>query len=215
MNLSSMSEIKEYIKMLTNENEDLNIQRNNLEKEIPIFIYSKKRKLMKQKLDLLNMKILDNKIRIEQYMNLITKYSKFNSSDLLPFLVNYLSSVKQEEYVCIKREDNYFLLFDCYYNIITTTNNIEEINNLEKSYGESTLDLLDELNNSDYICLEAEEEYSLLDGFDLSEYFEYYPCLKEAAYRLVDLKLENSSITDKERLDIIIKNINSKKKVKE
>ena len=51
--------------------------------------------------------------------------------------------------------------------------------------------------------MEQQDRYSLLKKEKLNQIFKNYPYLEDVAYDLVDLKIENPEMTDRERLNMV------------
>ena len=180
----------------------------------------KERRELKEKLKNINAKV-------ERCIDILENSTTFNKNLFLNFLVKYLSLREGVEYTSmfVSEDDCSFGFtarnFDDMstdYQIVTTVYNKRRLQNQgEKgSFGGDTDDIADYLKvckDRKYICfLDDEEEYSFLDGTSLVEGFESYPYLRDVAYELVDLKIQNPSLTNAERLSKVLRDYSKKKK---
>lgn len=171
------------------------------------------------------------RVNMSASQDLFEKYTTFDSDIFLPFLVSYLSLKENEQYALIEdiEEDNFalaiatdtypFNLFGECYNVITTVSNEEKINKQE-SFGmcfgdtDDIDDFLSVCEDKKYICLQSYDEYTLLDGINLDSDFNKYPYLLDLAYELVDLKLSNPDLGDKDRLNAMLSKAQTYRKKK-
>lgn len=160
-------------------------------------------------------------LNIRKTLSNLESLSTFDCDSFLPFLKDYLSIVEDEEYVLLAnvQEDDYIMamvthtyplsLFSDYYNIITTASNAEKLQ-MQKVSGTTDADTddirkyLSVCDDEKYICLKSKERYSLLNGTALNKNFSSYPYLLDVAYKLADLKLKKSELTNEARLNIIL-----------
>ena len=143
-------------------------------------------------------------------INKITKYSTISSDALLPFLTEYISKKEKEQYILLEEVEERcsnktpFNIFGNSYNIITVLKNKDKF---------KTFNLYNVNNRC--ICLDADkDEYSLLSGTSLAPEFEKFPYLRKLAFDLVNLKLQDKTLSDVERLEIISGNKIQKTKEK-
>lgn len=193
-------------------------------KNSSISFFSAERKKLKKQLKEINSNI---KIAVKK----LESCTIFERNSFLQFLKEYLTLIEGEKYVLLDnvQEDDFLMayatntyplnLFSNYYNIITTTSNAEKLKMAKKHgmTGGDTDDIKDFLSvceNRKYICLEKTDNYSLLDGTTLNKDFSAYPYLLNLAYELIDLKLERSELSDKERLNFILSKLQENKKTK-
>ncbi|MCX4364525.1 MAG: hypothetical protein OSJ70_01945 [Bacilli bacterium] len=168
--------------------------------------------------------------RIQKCLKILEDGVVFEKRDLLKFLPKYLSLKEKELYVLMPNvtEDDflmnlitktYFLnVFSTKYNIVTTVHNKNKLENQGQSglCGGETDDIKDYLSiceNEKYICLSDAPQYSLLNGTELNELFSGYPYIRDLAFDLIDLKLENPFMSDEERLNIILRDLQKKKRL--
>ena len=151
--------------------------------------------------------------------------STFDCISLLTFLKNYLSLKEQEEYTLIGDSTHNFdtssyttIRTNTYresYYIVTTSSNAENlINNEILSHCFQICDIddfLSKCNDDKYICMEQKTNYSLLKKEKLNPIFKKYPYLEDAAYELVDLKIDHPEYTDEQRLNIVYSNLQKSK----
>ncbi len=109
-------------------------------------------------------------------------------------------------------------LFSKKYNIVASIHNKKRLENQGStgSCGGHTDDIKDYLSvckDGKYLCLRDDAFYSLLNGVKLKKSFSKYPYMHELAYDLVDMKIENPLMDDEERLNIILNNLQKKKKL--
>ncbi len=209
-NDKTVFKIKEYL-------EANRIKKDNIKKKLsktyPMSISEEKkyRKKLKNELKQVRKNIADAETLFE-------KYSTFDSASLLIFLEKYLSIIENEEYALIG-DDNYHFDISNYkfvntntygeqYYIITTEANCDILENSSPilPYCFQTCDIddfLSECKDGKYIYMEQQDRYSLLKKEKLNQIFKNYPYLEDVAYDLVDLKIENPEMTDRERLNMV------------
>ena len=182
-------------------------------------------KELKQKRNNLKDQLRIIKFRIGKCVEILEQNTTFNKRLFLNFLVKYLTLREGVEYVVMDiTEIHYFftvkIMLPIYeeYKVITTVDNKKKIqkqnsNVLDGGCTDDIDSLLEVCNDKKYLCLpddKDEVKYNLLKGASLSECFGRYPYLREAAYELVDLKLQNPSLSDAERLSKILRDYSKK-----
>ncbi len=188
--------------------------------EIKFFDPNKKKlKLEKKKL---KKQLTTIRMRIQKCMKIIEDGSSFEKDDLLRFLPRYLSLKEGELYVLIE-DVNADLINSSHfpnhhnmkYNVITTIHNKIKLESL-KEKNRRVYDLqqyLSTCENKKYVCLSDNIRYFLLNGIDLNEFFSGYPYIRDLAFDLIDLKLENPYMSDEERLNKVLQYLQKKKRL--
>ena len=166
------------------------------------------------------------KFRIGKCTGILEQNTLFNKRLFLNFLVKYLSLREGEEYtvMTITEEDVALEIatkaYGCFrteYQIVTTKSNKEKLERMgnQGTFGATTNDIDEYLNvckDKKYLYFsERESQCSLLNGASLKEEFGKYPYLRDVAYELVDLKLQNPDMSDEGRLKEVL--ISIKKKI--
>ncbi len=198
--------------LISKENDLLNHINNH-------FLFSYKVKQHRKEAYAIRNNIIEARAKIKYCYSIFNKYTTFDKETYFDFLVKYLSKVEQEEY-CVSEqiEENTFpflteeldiKFFNNYYYVITTNDNMSlfkdnKIDDID--------DYLSNIKDNKYICLESDDTYSLLNKDQLLLEYERYPYLKDIAFSLIDIKLKNPNITDKERIDMVIDKPHIKKK---
>ena len=195
--------------------------------KIKIGFFDPDRKELRQERRELKEKLKNINIKIERCVDILEGSTTFNKSLFLKFLVRYLTLREGIEYSAMfVSEDDTSLGFTARsfdsmstdYQIVTTVNNkrILQKQGEKGTFGGDTDDINEYLRvckDRKYICfLDDETEYTLLDGASLDEGYEGYSYLRDLAFELVDLKLQNPSLTDAERLSKILRDYSKKKK---
>lgn len=109
-------------------------------------------------------------------------------------------------------------LFSKKYNIIASVNNKKKLEEQEScgSSGGNTDDIKDYLSvckDGKYLCLRDMSFYSLLNGVNLKKCFAKYPYIRDLAFELIDLKLQNPFMSDEERLNKVLGDLQKKKRL--
>lgn len=222
LNFSSLEGIKSYL------NECFRII-SELESEMDdmiINIYNPKRHKLKKRRRIIKKRLKGIRANVRTLKNLLEDYTTFDRDIFLPFL---------REYLTIKECENYELLLDVeemdlgmalatktyplnlygdHYDIVTTDYNKEILEDAQDSWSLADIDDVDDflsnLDDDKYICLEESDAYTLLDGLKLNEDFSSYPYLYDLATELIDMKLSNPRISDKERLENVLNDLRYK-----
>lgn len=157
---------------------------------------------------------------------LIESYVTFSEDDLIPFLVEYLSIKENRRYINMAKVEirdeltaagtgSYqFTPFNSYYHIITTEENKAQLqkNNTSSWITSGVADDINEYlavcSDRKYICLNAsiwkKMSYCLLNGTCMSNEFANFSYLKSLIEKIIDLKIQEPSLTDKQVLAKII-----------
>lgn len=183
----------------------------------------KRRKVIKNRLK----KIRNN---VKMCKRLLENYTTFDADIFLPFLRDYLTLKENENYeilldveeldfgMAIATKTYPLNLYGTHYNIVTTEENYEILEDNQDSWSLADIDdiddYLDNLDNDKYVCLEDEDEYTLLCGMKLDSDFKSYPYLYDVANELVDLKLSNPDMSDEERLESVLDKLRKKKGIR-
>lgn len=179
---------------------------------------------------------LKNKLRrlrksINQCNILMKKSSRVSDEYLAKMIYEYLTALYGDEFVL----DENFIIKDCYaantpdmtnilvetsygYRVVATRKNYD---NFVSTAEEDTIfvnsyieDCYAKCPDKKYVCIYQANKYSLLVGGKLAKEFEGFDCLKNLAYRLIDLKLAYPSMSDKERYEYISSLIQKRKSKK-
>ncbi len=154
---------------------------------------------------------------------MLEDYTTFESNQFLQFLTKYLSLQENEEYILLDNIKECVSIMVAVpvphpqittqeYNIITTAKNYEKLKSERDAYNglgdtNNINQFLAVCENKKYINLITSSTYSLLHGLSLKDDFSDYPYLADLAYELVDLKLSNPNLSDIERLNIVLSNM--------
>lgn len=229
MELKTIDDLKSVIVKYTKEEKDLIKEEEQLLNELDYSsILSSKRKKIRNLAYEKRNEINQAKYIKERYFNMFSDLTTFDVNLLYPFLIKYLTKKENQEYSLIRGINEYlyplsnitrffdFNIFDNYYNIISTNDNIEKIKNLKSLYGDWDTEDIDEylecLNDKKYICVESDDRHSLLNGPELSIEFKNFPYLKDVAYSLIEKKFEEPNISDSLRLESVLIKEKIKKK---
>lgn len=219
---TSAKDIRDYISECVRVSNNLSLE---LEEMSIGFFNPRKEELKRRKKEI---KEHLKKIRknIKTCYAMLEEYTTFAKDLLLPFLKYYLSLKEGEKYGLLYdvEEFDYTMalatktfplnLFGGNYNIITTDSNCKILEESKDSIFGDTDDIEDFLDNCPdfkYLCLEDNSSYTLLEGMNLAEDFKKYPYLYDLANELIDIKLNDPSISDRERLDIVLNELKEKK----
>jgi hypothetical protein len=168
--------------------------------------------------DLLHLSLLRGKFerKVESAKGIITRYSTFSDDLLLPFLADYISEKENKKHVILQRRDKNLctatktyplnLYGEMYYNIIIEEDNKEKFACTKRPgvLSGTIKEHLEACSSSKHICLLSLNSYSLMKGnFFCTEYADF-PYLRDVALQLVDMKLSNPFISDKERLNLVL-----------
>lgn len=157
---------------------------------------------------------------INQCNILMKKCSRVGDKYLIKMIYEYLTALYGEKFVL---DENFII--NCvgrrhydYYRLVATSENYDKfISTAEEntvfvnSYIE---DCYAKCPDKKYVCIYQANKCSLLVGGKLAKEFEGFDCLKNLAYRLIDLKLAYPSMSDKERYEYISSLIQKRKSEK-
>ncbi|MDE6292519.1 MAG: hypothetical protein K2L98_02430, partial [Bacilli bacterium] len=160
----------------------------------------------------------------------LERYTVFEKEMFLKFLTKYLSLKEGEVYVLMDNvvEDDFAMavatktyplnVFSVQYNIVTSVHNkfALESQGSHGSCGGTTDNITDYLlgcADGKFVCLKNCSVYSLLAGTKLRKCFSKYPYMRDLAFELVDLKLQNPFISDDERLNKVLGDLQKKKRL--
>jgi hypothetical protein len=226
MELKSVATIQDYISNLEERKcsifEQIEVEECKLEK----FVFLSKQWLQQSGL-LASLNTVYKKLgrNIMVANKIFTTYSTFPSDLFLPFLIQYLSLTEKEEYVCLQREDinlyNASLAFPgnpfsgMFYNIIVPVTNASNFN-CPKKPGILATDIRTCLNRccKNTLVLVSSNKYSLFDRGYLKKEYAAFPYLSEVAFELIDMKLSDPSVSDKDILDSVLNKLKDKPKQK-
>lgn len=197
--------------------------------KIEIKLFDPNRKELKKERKNLKDQLKIIKKRIRKCIDILEEGSTFKRDDFLRFLPKYLSLKEREIYVLMDEvvEDNFCMemaaktypwgFFSEKYNIITTVHNKRKLENMgdSGSCGGTTDDIEDYLSvceDDKYLCLSNASLYTLLCGTRLNKIYSSYPYMRELAFDLVDLKIENPYMSDEDRLNKILSDLQKKKR---
>ena len=214
--LSSSKAIKAYIAFCEQEYERISSEID----AIPTRLFGHRRKESKIQKKELKTQLRGLKKNISDWLYILEDSVTFERYEFLSFLTKYLSLVEKEQYISMKdvQEESLlvpayrFYLFDLFndkYDIITTLDNYDKLSNQDRSFwGTADTDdietYLEACDNNRFICLEVEDEYTLLDGTNLAPEFKEYPYLYDLAYEIIDLKLADPYLSNDEIFDMIL-----------
>lgn len=214
-----------YLDSCKEEQEHVFDKLNNIE----IKLFDPNRKELKKERKKLKNQLKLIKGRIRKCVDILEEGSTFNREDFLKFLPKYLSLKEGEVYVLIDEvvADDFYMevaaktypwgLFSEKYNVITTVHNKRKLEDIgdNGSCGGTTDDIEDYLSvceDGKYLCLSDASLYTLLSGTRLNKIYSAYPYMRELAFDLVDLKIENPYMSDEERLNKILSDLQKKKR---
>ncbi len=196
--------------------------------EIVIKLFDPNRKELKQERKELKQRLKTIKYKIEKCIDLLESETIFKRDIFLKFLAKYLSLREGEEYVLMDDvvEDDFTMalatktypldITSTEYNVITSARNKASLDSQGKngSCGGTTDDITEYLlgcKDGKFICLKNDSTYSLLRGASLKGCYSKFPYLRELAFELVDLKLQNPNMSDIERLNKVLNELQKKK----
>lgn len=148
---------------------------------------------------------------------------------LMKTIYEYLTTIYSDKYVM---DDNFVItrhlnvsqpwLIVCFqYIIITTEENYNKMVYAKKTKGDYLDDdaiierCLEPCIDKKYVCLYREDKYPLLVNGELEESFKSFPCLKNLAYRLIDLDLARPEMSEEEKCNFICSIIKKRKNEKQ
>lgn len=177
--------------------------------------------------------IKDKIRRLKKSVNHCYKYMRratcIRDERLMKTIYEYLTAIYSDKYVM---DDNFVItrhlnvtqpwLIDCFhYIIIITEENYNKMVYAKRTEGRYLDDdaiierCLEPCTDKKYICLYRGDWYPLLVNGELKESFKSFPCLKNLAYRLIDLKLARPEMSKEEKCDFICSIIKKRKNEKQ
>lgn len=176
---------------------------------------------------------LKNKLRrlrksINQCNILMKKSSRVSDEYLAKMIYEYLTALYGDEFVL----DENFIIKDCYaantpdmtnilvetskgYRVVATRKNYDNFVSTKNKKPYLSMSYInvckDKCSDKKYVCINRGQKYSLLVGGKLAQEFEGFDCLKNLAYRLIDLKLVYPNMSDKEKYEYISSLIQKRK----
>lgn len=125
--------------------------------------------------------------------------------------------VEDDFYMAAATKTYHLDIFSTKYNIITTVHNKRKLEDMgdSGSCGGTTDDIEDYLSvceDDKYLCLSNASLYTLLCGPRLNKIYNDYPYMRDLAFDLVDLKIENPYMSDEDRLNKILSDLQKKKR---
>lgn len=165
-------------------------------KQMPLF--SSDRIKIKRRVSQIKKEIRSTKANKEYYSTLMSSYARFKSKVFLPFLAEYLTKTTSDAYVVGSYYESDGI-------IINVATNIPEE---QGTYYDTIVPEYWASKNSKCtnksIYLERSSAYSLLNGLELKNEFSDFPHLRGLGLQLVDLKLKNPTMSDQDRLNIVL-----------
>ncbi len=202
--LKTFEDVMNYLSYLEKKYEKI----ENELKELKIGFFSAEKKQMKAK----KSKMLEELDRIsnlyDQYDKLFKDATTFERKDLAPFLAKYFTLYYGKTYevqygVRDTSESKYAKSCD----FIASS---EDFARIDKNYDlETPINLDDVLNLCKDNCLSlgGSKAHTLLADSELNSEFSAFPEIIEVAKRLINIKLANPSLNDKQRLEVAIRDI--------
>lgn len=199
-----------------------------LKKRLSVLSSQKDKDVLRKKIDL-NDKIRCLKKNINQCYKYMKRATCIKSEYLMQVIYEYLTAIYKDEYVF----DDYFTitmhlnfaqpwLLGCFrYRIIVTKENYDKIMHAKRTglrylYDDPILEkCLEPCIDKKYICLYHLDSKPLLVNGELEKNFSSFPCLKNLAYRFIDLDLAYPKMSDKDKCDFICSVIKKKKSEKQ
>lgn len=197
-------------------------------------LFDKSYKVNKKKQEKINDKLDSIDECVDKIYCFIEDAVTFNDELFLEFMIRFLELIENKPYAVVGEmvsynnsviDHNFGFLYTpienvcSKFDIITSLENAEEIRKHRKSSlydgGVYINDVLNLIDDQQYICLKKRRSYCLLEGTSLSDSFAKYPYLLKVAILLIDLKLRYPQLSDEQRLSFVYYKVKNKKESQE
>lgn len=218
MKFNSIKELEEQLFLCDVKTVDLKNELNNYLNDLrKLGLFNPMKKSIKERVKEIKKSLKELETEKKYCEDTFTNCTTFKENVFLPFLAKYMSLVEKEEYVtfpvhaAVLREVRLAYVDEEYFKMIATVDNKVRLNKISgNGYKGADTDNINEFLKAcvddKYLILYAKDTYSLLIGTKLDRYFCKYPYLKELAYQIVDLRLKNPMLTDRDILDSMLEN---------